>query len=1053
MSKVKKRTSLAKRLLSVLLVLLLCMSMASIGISSVSAREYYKGASAKVLNLEIGDYFEEGTSIKNLNFYDKKVYRKMIAYLDGEFYQETDTAFVFDRAVTLERVEREPNTFPILPLFYFESFEDTETEVKTEETLRTALRNTEISLKDNIELKDTLYVIDGKAHVIKTNGYSIKLLRGGPTAIKIDNGSTLTLIGSGNEGTSTVTGADSVGLGSAFRVLNNSNLILKGMNITDNTGKLGGGVYLENSTIEATNCRFKNNIGYENGGALYIDANSSATLNNCEIANNQGKDGGGIANLGKLTISGCKIKSNATLDNKGGGGGIWSSGDATITNTDITQNKDAVNGGGVTNHKNMTLTDCTIAANEASGWGGGLYIDGSNTVLDNTNVNNNDGKTGAGIHLRKGALTVKKATMNNNTSSEAGGALWANSGTTATLSDVTMTNNTCKTNGGALNSHGTLSLTRCTINGCTADNCGGGIYMDTSGTLTIQAGDISNCRAFSGGAGIHFHAGSLILSGGRTRITDSTTNGNSSNIWFREFKPIQIQGQFYIGSSIGITPPGIDNYNATSGYGQYNESAPADFFYCDNNQSKVDREENKEVKLITTMKSGDRNNYHVEIYLKVTDDADAWDYAYFHIYGKENKGIGNETLLHTSYDFHTSIDEDGKSINYTYDCDPNYFPSSVDVITSFGTALLPRDFEADVTVKINNVNVASHHVVHKVYGDERKNTRINIGGDKYPYPEDFEIDTPKQIDTSGVVTVSAVDQYRVKWTVKSSDITMENVSFPGEDTIEPVDSSGYKWRVSSTYNSIHHSTYNMTFKSGSNVYPTITKPINVKFVFLLHLSVVVNGKEVFHASGSSRDTVHAANLKVPEGYYIESFDDDTGIKYDDLSVTDEATGDYIQNFDFTFINDSVTLNAILVPNYYSVEFNKNGGTKVTSSGRVKSDVSGSAVNTSFLYDEPKQLPAHTLRRTGYTFVGWNTQPDGSGTMYEKDATVTNLTSKKGGKVILYAIWKSAKAASTSSSIFSDGTIMLYIGSGVLLAAIVTSVIYSSRKKKKPVGKE
>ena len=43
----------------------------------------------------------------------------------------------------------------------------------------------------------------------------------------------------------------------------------------------------------------------------------------------------------------------------------------------------------------------------------------------------------------------------------------------------------------------------------------------------------------------------------------------------------------------------------------------------------------------------------------------------------------------------------------------------------------------------------------------------------------------------------------------------------------------------------------------------------------------------------------------------------------------------------------------------------------------------------------------SMSREGYTFTGWNTKPDGSGTKYAAGSTYTNIT----GSVILYAQWQ------------------------------------------------
>ena len=50
------------------------------------------------------------------------------------------------------------------------------------------------------------------------------------------------------------------------------------------------------------------------------------------------------------------------------------------------------------------------------------------------------------------------------------------------------------------------------------------------------------------------------------------------------------------------------------------------------------------------------------------------------------------------------------------------------------------------------------------------------------------------------------------------------------------------------------------------------------------------------------------------------------------------------------------------------------------------------------------LKANSYTRKGYTFIGWNTAADGSGTAYRDGASVKNLTNELGGTVTLYAQW-------------------------------------------------
>ncbi|MBO1704302.1 InlB B-repeat-containing protein, partial [Eubacterium callanderi] len=80
-------------------------------------------------------------------------------------------------------------------------------------------------------------------------------------------------------------------------------------------------------------------------------------------------------------------------------------------------------------------------------------------------------------------------------------------------------------------------------------------------------------------------------------------------------------------------------------------------------------------------------------------------------------------------------------------------------------------------------------------------------------------------------------------------------------------------------------------------------------------------------------------------------------------------------------------------NSYTIQFDGN-----TADG-------GSTPEQTMTYDQAASLTANGYTKTGYTFSGWNTQPDGGGTTYTDGQNVTNLTSKEGDKVTLFAQWR------------------------------------------------
>ena len=85
---------------------------------------------------------------------------------------------------------------------------------------------------------------------------------------------------------------------------------------------------------------------------------------------------------------------------------------------------------------------------------------------------------------------------------------------------------------------------------------------------------------------------------------------------------------------------------------------------------------------------------------------------------------------------------------------------------------------------------------------------------------------------------------------------------------------------------------------------------------------------------------------------------------------------------------------------YTITYNSNGGT-----GEMKTQsVTGNAT-----------LSSNTYKREGYTFLGWNTKSDGTGTSY-KDKDTIKLT----GNITLYAMWKVVPPTTYEVSFNSNG---------------------------------
>lgn len=102
-----------------------------------------------------------------------------------------------------------------------------------------------------------------------------------------------------------------------------------------------------------------------------------------------------------------------------------------------------------------------------------------------------------------------------------------------------------------------------------------------------------------------------------------------------------------------------------------------------------------------------------------------------------------------------------------------------------------------------------------------------------------------------------------------------------------------------------------------------------------------------------------------------------------------STSAYIFNGDYA---GNVTVTANWTGKSYTVKYNANGG-------------SGTMASSSHVYGTAKALSANTFTRTGYSFTGWNTAANGSGTSYSDKQSVSTLTTNS--EIELFAQWGTA----------------------------------------------
>ena len=134
------------------------------------------------------------------------------------------------------------------------------------------------------------------------------------------------------------------------------------------------------------------------------------------------------------------------------------------------------------------------------------------------------------------------------------------------------------------------------------------------------------------------------------------------------------------------------------------------------------------------------------------------------------------------------------------------------------------------------------------------------------------------------------------------------------------------------------------------------------------------------------ETPLATNRFARAGHHFVGWNteaDGSGASYADgeavLNLTDEAGG-------------RVALYAQWEHDSYTIAFDANGG---------EGEMAAQAV----LANETVSLGQCAFAREGYSFAGWNTAADGTGTAYADGAEVLNLASENGATVTLYAQWE------------------------------------------------
>jgi hypothetical protein len=182
-------------------------------------------------------------------------------------------------------------------------------------------------------------------------------------------------------------------------------------------------------------------------GIIYVNAKSASlggfTIQNCYaplIGWDNGDDlrlGGGLyIGDSSLVMTNCTIDSNDASGSIGWGGGVFSKNAINLVFKDCTfsNNFGDRDGGGIFHYySTFELENCTFESNAASEGGGGLFLQAGSGTIVGCIISNNSaltgivGSLGGGIHNMGGVLTLTDTTVCGNTPDQIYGA-WTDGG-------------------------------------------------------------------------------------------------------------------------------------------------------------------------------------------------------------------------------------------------------------------------------------------------------------------------------------------------------------------------------------------------------------------------------------------------------------------------------------------------------------------------------------------------------------------------------------------------------------------------------------------------
>lgn len=294
-----------------------------------------------------------------------------------------------------------------------------------------------------------------------------------------------------------ITGGDADGLGGGQfgadvgggLYVNHVTATVRGDQISRNTARRGGGLYLHESSVELGENSITSNTADWDGGGLYVLMGTVTLLENV-IVSNTSQNGGGVyiqrSDLAELRDN--TIAANRTTDT--GAGMHIDRSTATLTGNEFASNIAGEDGGGLSlDISTVLIVQSTFQDNRAGEYGGGISVHNSDrvTVSESLILSNTSLEDGGGLHLDTSAVTLRDSLIKSNTADDDGGGMYLFRARAAAIRSSEFIWNAAQDKGGAVHlREGDLSLSNGILAANTAHG-GSGIYLDSASSNLVHA--------------------------------------------------------------------------------------------------------------------------------------------------------------------------------------------------------------------------------------------------------------------------------------------------------------------------------------------------------------------------------------------------------------------------------------------------------------------------------------------------------------------------------------------------------------------------------------